>query len=118
MVLPLAAQRLADLAAEQLVRVGPPLNLEVDQGVKWMSSDGEWVVELVRRTATSNGRDGDWLRVTHCGFKVGEARDWDGVARMGVVIGDLREALGPADGAEPKAAKACRTTPKAASVGS
>ena len=55
-----------------------------------MSSDGNWVVELVKLTATGNGRDGDWLRVSHRGFFV--ERDWDGVARLGVDIGDLREA--------------------------
>ena len=43
-------------------------------GMRWMSSDGTWVVELVRRTASGNGRDGEWLRVLHHGFKVGEAR--------------------------------------------
>lgn len=59
--------------------------------MRWMSSDGEWVVEMVRRTASGSGRDGEWLRVSHCGFKVSEARDWDGVARLGVDIGDLRE---------------------------
>jgi hypothetical protein len=58
--------------------------------MRWMSSDGTWVVELVRRT-NSTGRDGEWLRVSHHGFKVGEARDWDGVARLGVDVGDLRE---------------------------
>jgi hypothetical protein len=61
-------------------------------GMRWMSSDGHWTVELVTRTA-SNGQDGDWLRVTYRGFYKGEARDWDGVARLGVDIGDLREAL-------------------------
>jgi hypothetical protein len=60
-------------------------------GMRWNSSDGTWVVVLVRLTDTGNGRDGDWLRVSHCGFKVGEARDWDGVARLGVDISDLRE---------------------------
>lgn len=59
--------------------------------MRWMSSDGAWVVELVRRNA-SRDRDGEWLRVSHHGFKVGEARDWAGVARLGVDIGDLREA--------------------------
>ncbi len=58
--------------------------------VKWMSSDGQWVVELIRLTAT-RGQDGDWLRVTHHGFYIGNARDWDGVAHLGVDIGDLRE---------------------------
>jgi hypothetical protein len=58
-----------------------------------MSSDGQWVVVLVRLAATGNGRDGDWLRVTHRGFYAGEARDWDGVARLGVDVADLREAL-------------------------
>jgi len=56
-----------------------------------MSSDGDWVVDLVRRTATGNGRDGYWLRVSHHGFLVGEARDWDGVARLAVDVGDLPE---------------------------
>jgi hypothetical protein len=56
-----------------------------------MSSKGDWIVELVHRAGTGNGRDGPWLRVSHHGFKVGEARDWDGVADLGVDIGDLRE---------------------------
>ena len=56
-----------------------------------MSSDGQWVVTLVYLTATGNGRDGEWLRVAHQGFYVGEARDWDGLAHLGVDIGDLRE---------------------------
>jgi hypothetical protein len=61
--------------------------------MRWMSSDGKWVVTLVRLTGTGNGRDGGWLRVSHRGFFVGEARDWDEVARLGVDIGDLRECL-------------------------
>jgi hypothetical protein len=36
--------------------------------VRWVSSDGQWVVELVHLTATGNGRDGDWVRVSHRGF--------------------------------------------------
>lgn len=56
-----------------------------------MSSDAKWVVALVQLTATGNGRDGDWLRVTHRGFFIGEARNWDGVARLGVNVSDLRE---------------------------
>ena len=62
--------------------------------MRWMSSDGAWVVTLVRLTATGNGRDGDWLRVSHRGIYVGEARDWDGVGRLGVDIAGLREVLG------------------------
>jgi hypothetical protein len=58
--------------------------------MKWMSGDGDWIVELIQLTAT-NGRDGAWLRVTHHGIYIGEARDWDGVTRLGVDIGDLRE---------------------------
>ena len=61
-------------------------------GMKCTSSDGTWVVELVSRTA-SRGREGDWLVAKHHGFKVGEARNWDGVARLGVDTGDLRETL-------------------------
>ena len=59
--------------------------------MRWMSSDGDWVVELVRRTASGNGKDGEWLRVLHHGFKVGEARDRDGIARLGVDVSDPRE---------------------------
>jgi hypothetical protein len=55
-----------------------------------MSSDGKWVVDLVQLTVTGNGRDGDWLRVSHRGFFVGEARDWTGVVRLGVDVSDLR----------------------------
>ena len=55
-----------------------------------MSSNGQWGVKLIRLTNTGNGRDGDWLRVTHRGFFAGEARAWDGVAGLGVDIGDLR----------------------------
>jgi hypothetical protein len=65
-------------------------------GVRWMSSDGNWVVELIKLTATGNGRDGEWLRISHRGFFVGEARDWDGVAVLGADISDLRETLGAA----------------------
>ena len=61
--------------------------------MRWLSSDGTWVVELIHRT-NSNGRDGHWLLVTHHGFKVGEARDWDGVARLGVDPGDPRPGEG------------------------
>lgn len=32
--------------------------------------------------------------MSHHGFRVGEAKDWDGVARLGLDIGDLREGLG------------------------
>lgn len=56
-----------------------------------MSSDGGWVVVLVHLTATGNGRDGGWLRVTCPGFYIGEARDWDGVTRICADIGDLAE---------------------------
>ena len=55
--------------------------------MRWMSGDGTWVVVLVHLTATGNGRDGYWPRVSRRGFYIGEARDWDGVARLGVDIG-------------------------------
>ena len=64
------------------------------RGMRWITtSDGQWTVELVHLTATGNDRDGDWLRVTHRGFYAGEARDWHGVARLGVEVPDLREVL-------------------------
>src|SRR5258708_3598194 len=45
-------------------------------GMRWMSSDGTWVVELVRRTASSNGRDGEWLRVLHHGLRWERLAGW------------------------------------------
>jgi hypothetical protein len=63
-----------------------------------MSGDGLWVVVLIELTNTDNGRDGAWLRVSHHGIFVGEARDWDGVRRLGVDVGDLGgRASGKAD---------------------
>jgi hypothetical protein len=59
-----------------------------------MSGDGLWVVVLIELTNTDNGRDGAWLRVSHHGIFVGEARDWDGVRRLSTDVGDLRECLG------------------------
>jgi hypothetical protein len=35
-------------------------------------------VELIRLSAAGHGRDGEWLKVTHRGYFVGKARDWDG----------------------------------------
>jgi hypothetical protein len=61
--------------------------------MSWMSSDGHWVVKLIHLTATRR-QDGDWLQVTHHGLYIGKAHGWDGVARLGVDIGDLRECLG------------------------
>jgi len=58
--------------------------------VKWISSDGHWIVEFVRLSAAGHGRDWDRLRVTHHGYLVGEARDWDEVDKLGVDVADLR----------------------------
>jgi hypothetical protein len=49
---------------------------------------------LVRLTATGNGRDEEWLRVTQQGFYADEAGEWDGVARLGVDLAGLQELLG------------------------
>jgi hypothetical protein len=49
------------------------------------------VVDLVELTAIGTGRYGAWLRVSHRGTYIGEARDWDGAARLGGDISDLRE---------------------------
>src|SRR5262245_42651894 len=65
---------------------------------RWRAAFVSRVVELVHRTAAGRG-GGEWLRVTHRGIFIGEARDWDGMARLGVDIGDrspgcLRPAYG------------------------
>jgi len=82
---PASTTRLVETVNESFARA-PTLN-----GMRWMSGDGTWVVDLIQLTGTSDGRDGAWLRVTHHGIYVGEARGWDGVASLGVDISDLRE---------------------------
>jgi hypothetical protein len=48
--------------------------------MKWVSSDGQWRVDLVRLSLTGTGRDGEWLRVTEYGFYAGEVRARDDLA--------------------------------------
>jgi hypothetical protein len=42
--------------------------------VRFRSADGEWTVDVIRLSLTSNNRDGEWLRVAHLGFHVAEVR--------------------------------------------
>ena len=42
--------------------------------MKLRSADGRWRVDLIRLTATSDHRDGAWLRVCRDGFFVAEVR--------------------------------------------
>jgi hypothetical protein len=55
--------------------------------MRWMSTDRQWLVVLVHLTATGSGRDGGLASGHAPRVLVGEVRDWDGVARMGVDSG-------------------------------
>jgi hypothetical protein len=59
--------------------------------VRLRSRDGRWRVDLIRLTATTDQRDGEWLRV-HCdGIFVAEVRTLAELAAH-VSLADLREA--------------------------
>ena len=47
---------------------------EIVTSVRLKSRDGRWRVDLIRLTATSDHRDGAWLRVHRDGFFVAELR--------------------------------------------
>jgi hypothetical protein len=52
-----------------------------------VSGDGRWRVDLIRLTATSDHRDGEWLRI-HCdGYFVAELRT---ITELAVLV-DLAE---------------------------
>jgi hypothetical protein len=55
------------------------------------SGDGRWRVDLIRLTATSDHRDGEWLRVQRDGIFVAEVRTLAELAAH-VDVADLREA--------------------------
>jgi len=55
--------------------------------VRLVSRDGRWRIDLIRLIATSDHRDGEWLRI-HCdGFFVAEYRT---LAELAVLV-DLAE---------------------------
>lgn len=55
--------------------------------VRLVSGDGRWRVDLIRLTATSDHRDGEWLRI-HCdGYFVAELRT---ITELAVLV-DLAE---------------------------
>jgi len=59
--------------------------------VRLLSRDGRWRVDLTRLAATSDHRDGEWLRI-HCdGFFVAELRTITELAVL-VDIDELEEA--------------------------
>jgi hypothetical protein len=47
---------------------------EIVTSVRLKSRDGRWRVGLIRLTATSDHRDGEWLRAHRDGFFVAEVR--------------------------------------------
>jgi hypothetical protein len=60
---------------------------------RWVTSDGEWVVDVIRLSVTGNNRDGTWLRVRQHGFFAGEVRRWEDLDRFPFDVGDLRAEL-------------------------
>jgi transposase InsO family protein len=75
-----------------LGQVSVRLKYETFTSVRLKSGDGRWRVDLIRHTATSDHRDGEWLRVHRDGFFVAEVRT---VAELGdyVDVAELEEAL-------------------------
>ncbi|SRR5258708_5467852 len=63
-----------------------------------MSSDGRTVVELIRITDPSTGRDVERLRIKRDGYFLADVRSWDDATKLGVDIEDLRETLGKLPG--------------------
>jgi len=60
---------------------------------RWVTSDGHWVVDVIRLSLTGNNRDGTWLRVRHRGFFAGEVRRWEDLDRFPFDVRDLRGKL-------------------------
>ncbi len=59
--------------------------------MRFRSADGEWTVDVIRLSLTSNNRDGEWLRVAYLGFHVAEVRTPQELGRF-VDLAELQEA--------------------------
>jgi hypothetical protein len=57
-----------------MTRVSGRPKYEIVAPVRLRSRDGRWKVDLIRLTATSDHRDGEWLRVHHDSYFVAEVR--------------------------------------------
>jgi hypothetical protein len=55
------------------------------------SADGEWTVDVISLSLTGNQRDGEWFRVSRCGWFVAELRSVCELAAL-VNISELAEA--------------------------
>jgi hypothetical protein len=64
--------------------------------VRLKSRDSRWRVDLIRLTATSDHRDGEWLRVHPDGYFVAEVRT---VTELATHV-DLAELQGPDSAAQ------------------
>jgi hypothetical protein len=51
-------------------------------GSRWVSADGQWVIDVISLTLTGTSRDGTWLRIRHHGFFAGEVRRPEDLARF------------------------------------
>ena len=59
--------------------------------VRLVSRDGRWRVELIRLIATSDHRDGEWLRIRCDGYFVAEQRTITELAAL-VDLAELEQA--------------------------
>lgn len=59
--------------------------------MRLISSDGEWVVDVVCLSLTGSGRDGEWLRISRRGLHIADVRTVDELARY-VEIAELHQA--------------------------
>ena len=60
--------------------------------MRFRTTDGEWVVDVIRLSLTGDHRDGDRFRVTRHGFFVAEVKTIDEL-RQHVDPAELEEAL-------------------------
>jgi hypothetical protein len=63
-----------------------------DVGIRFVTSVGTMTVEVIRRSLTGNGRDGEWLRVSQHGVRVAHVGTVAELAGLGIDLADLREA--------------------------
>jgi hypothetical protein len=80
-------------------------------GMRCRSADGQWQVDVILLSLTSDNRDGEWLRVSRWGLHVGDVRTVDEL-REYVDLADLEEAL-----EEPRSACCTRMLDSAVSGG-
>lgn len=83
------------LPAQTLGTRQPPSDLGSRPGAKnrWLTADGQWVVDVISVSATGTRLDGVWLRIRQHGFFAGEVRGLEDLARFPFTVTDLQSAL-------------------------